>query len=194
MTGEADQPAEKSHHMLWRVGYAWTSFEYVRDTCDYIIKHDLQPNDEIYYSLMVAICVLYGRPFTRSRGGIQRLSADIVPRKFAQLHSQIMLVRHQIAAHTDAAGAHLEDMPANNVRLQFDRGQVRLAVSQVKFKRPTIQRIRQLAHNLSKIMLSQINDLLRALPEAIDPEGEYLLDMTTGEFRIIGKHGAAPTA
>jgi len=61
-------PPHPYEHRLWRAGYAWSSFGHVKDVCDYILNEHIQPEDAIYYSLMTSICVLYARPFKRSKG------------------------------------------------------------------------------------------------------------------------------
>ena len=107
--------------------------ERLRASCDYILTQKILPNTDIYYPLVTAICVLYARPFKRSRG-IEGLTLQIVPKKFLHLHNHLILVRDQTSAHVDARGALYQGLPANNVRLIVRGSQVVLGVNQVKFK------------------------------------------------------------
>ena len=109
-------PTQRYHKRLWEAAAAWSSFQDVLDIRDYILNERIQPSAPIYYSLVTAICVLYPRPFKRSRG-IESLSVEFVPRKFRDLHKQLILVRDQTAAHVDAHGSRFRGLFANNVRL-----------------------------------------------------------------------------
>jgi hypothetical protein len=85
------------HNRLWKAGYAWSAFQSVVDTCDYILTERIQPDADIYYPLVTAISVLYARPFKRSKR-IEKLTVQFVPKKFLQLHRQLILVRDQTSA------------------------------------------------------------------------------------------------
>ena len=76
-------PTQRYHKRLWEAAAAWSSFQDVLDICDYILNERIQPSAPIHYSLVTAICVLYRRPFKRSRG-IESLSVefDIAVDKF----------------------------------------------------------------------------------------------------------------
>jgi len=127
---------------LWKAASAWSSFQDVRDVCDYILNERIQPDATIYYSLVTAICVFYARPFKRSRG-IESLTVQFVPKKFRDLHRFLILTRDQTAAHVDARSLLFQGLPANNVRLIVRDGQVQLEVHRVKFKLTTISQIRE---------------------------------------------------
>ena len=38
---------------LWKAAYAWSSFQHVRETCDYILSQKIQTEDTIYYPLIL---------------------------------------------------------------------------------------------------------------------------------------------
>src|SRR6266487_6639655 len=140
-------PPHRNENRFWKAGYAWLSFQYVVDLCDYILSEKIQPEATIYYPLVTAISVLYARPFKRSKG-IESLTLQFVPKKFLYLHRQLILIRDQTAAHVDAHGAQFKELPANNVRLIVRGSQVALSVQQVKFKLSGISQIRELASAL----------------------------------------------
>ena len=169
---------------LWKGGYAWTSFQYVRDVCDYILSEHIQPEATIYYQLVTAICVLYARPFKHSRG-IESLTLQFVPKKFHHLHKQLILLRDQTIAHVDARSALYQGLPANNVRLIVRNRQVRLGVHELKFRVTTISEIRELASVLVKRIFDYSNKLGSQYPNDVPDDGEYLIDLTTGTFRRL---------
>jgi hypothetical protein len=117
----------------------------VKEICDYILSEHIHPDAPIYYPLVTAICVLYARPFKPSRG-IESLSVQFIPKKFRELHRQLILVRDQTAAHVDARGARFHGRPANNVRLIVRDGQIQFEVHRVKFNLMAISQIHELQH------------------------------------------------
>jgi hypothetical protein len=178
------QPPHPYEKRLWKSGYAWSSFQNVCDTCDYILTQKIQPDADIYYPLVTAICVLYARPFKRSKG-IESLTLEFVPKKFLHLHKQLILVRDQTSAHVDARGALYQGLPANNVRLIVRGSQIALGMNQVKFKTTTISQIRELAGALVKRMLEYVQEVAREYPNKVSDDGEYLIDLATGTFRRL---------
>jgi hypothetical protein len=180
--GSRKHAPHRYENRLWKGGYAWNSFQYVRDICDYILREQIQPQATIYYPLVTAICVLYTRPFKRSRG-IENLTLQFVPRRFHGLHHQLILLRDQTVAHVDAQGALYHGLPANNVRLIVHHGQVRLGIQEVKFKLTAISEVRELANVLVTRMLDYINKVVSQYPTDVPDDGEYLIDLTTGTFR-----------
>ena len=178
-------PPHSHQNRLWKAGYAWSAFQSVVEACDYILTERIQPDDLIYYPLVTAISVLYARPFKHSKG-IEKLTVQFVPKKFLYLHRQLILVRDQTSAHSDASkdAARFKGLPTNNVRLFVRNGgnQVALGMNQVKFKTTAISDIRDLAGSLAKRMLEHIHDVVNEHPGDI-PDGEYQIDLTTGTFR-----------
>jgi hypothetical protein len=156
----------------------------VKDVCDYILSEHIQPEATIYYPLVTAICVLYARPFKRSKG-IESLTLQFVPKKFHHLHDQLILMRDQTIAHADTRGAQFQGLPANNVRFIVRGNQVALGVNQLKFKTTTILQVRELASALVKRMLEYITTLARHYPNDVPDDGEYLIDLATGTFRRL---------
>src|SRR5438105_7930614 len=87
-------PPQRYDKRLWKAGYAWSSFAYVRDVCDHLLSEKIPPSGRMYYPLVTAIAVLYARLFKQSRG-IEKLTPQFVPKKFRPLHKQIILLRDQ---------------------------------------------------------------------------------------------------
>jgi len=101
-------PPHPFHNRLWKAGYAWLSFQSVVDLCDYILSESIQPDDKIYYSLVIAISVLYARPFKHIEG-MQKLTDQLVPKEFYQLHRELIVLRDKTTAHVDARNVFSKD-------------------------------------------------------------------------------------
>jgi hypothetical protein len=177
-------PPHRYDKRLWKAAQAWASFGNVKDICDYILSERIQPDAPIYYPLVTAICVLYARPFKRSRG-IESLSVQFVPKKFLSLHEELISVRDQTAAHVDADARRFHGLPANHVRLIVRDVQIRFAVHRVKFNLATISRIRELASMLINRTLNHLTKLLENCPGGLSDNSEYLIDLTTGKFERL---------
>jgi hypothetical protein len=177
-------PPHRYDKRLWKAASAWSSFQGVRDACEYILDEHIQPDAPIYYPLVTAICVLYARPFKHSRG-IESLSVQFVPRKFHDLHKLLILLRDQTAAHVDAEGARFQGLPANNVRLILTDGRVQFSIHRVKFNLTAVSQIRELASTLVQRMLDYSNKLASQYPNEMPDHGEYLIELTTGTFRRV---------
>jgi hypothetical protein len=177
-------PPQPYWNRFWQAAHAWSSFQHVREICDYILSHQIQPEDTIYYPLVTAISVLYMRPFKRSTG-IERLSVQFVPKKSQKLHDLLESVRDQTIAHVDARSFEFKGLPANNVKLIIRDGQVRLEPHGVKFKLTLISEIRQLATAVEKRMHKHTNKLVSQYPNEAPDDGEYLIDLTTESLRRL---------
>ena len=169
-------PPQPYWNRFWRAAYAWSSFQHVRDVCDYILSHKIQPEDKIYHALVAAICVFYTRPFKHSKG-IERLSLQFVPKKFQKLHKLLESVRDQTIAHIDARSFQFKGGPANNVRVIIRERQPLLLPHGVNFKATLIPEIRELAIALEKQMHEHSNKLVSEYPHEARDDGEYLIDL-----------------
>src|SRR5438270_10884601 len=93
--------AESDFVSLWKMGYARESFRYVRTVCDYIIEQNVDRYSPIHHPLCVAAVIFYARPFKKSNV-IGAIPVAVVPEKYRWLHGQLITLRDQVAAHTDA--------------------------------------------------------------------------------------------
>ena len=144
---------------LWRLGYARSSFDHVYNTCDYILQTPISVESPMYYPLVAAIYTLYAQPFSRSQI-IGRWTKQVVPKKHLDLHEQMMLVRNQLVAHSDATTSVLvSDMSGNHVRFIRTRDHLELENFQVDTSLPVIIRTRELALAL----ISRIDEHMRQI-------------------------------
>src|SRR4051812_44208266 len=87
--------------LWWRMYHARHAFTTAADACDYMIKNEIGPGDELGQHLVTAACVNYSQPFKKSQG-IEPLSDDFVPKSYCHLHQSIILMRDKMVAHSDA--------------------------------------------------------------------------------------------
>jgi hypothetical protein len=167
---------------LWKAGHAWLAFKTVRETCDYILAHDLADADSIIYPCLVAgICTLYARPFILSRRGPRLVSDKFVPPKHRKLHNQLILGRRRTIAHSDAE-LILDDLSANTVGIVVKTPQMQLRIHSPKLKPSSIPLIRDLASGLADRVWQHTANLVRNHPDEFPEDGEYLIDLATGQF------------
>src|ERR1035437_10672830 len=144
---------ESDQVKLWKVMYAWRSFHHVSLTCDFILESGISEDHPIYYPLLAAIHVLYSRPFKRSNI-VGKITEDIIPKEYNNLHKALIGLRDQVVAHLDADGPHLGDNPANHVRFVVHPNRsVDIGLSELKGRVPNVKRIQQLMEILTKKML-----------------------------------------
>ena len=123
------------------------TFDEAANVCS--ILCDVADHDPLYYPLMVALHVLYGRPF-REQGRGRRLPESIVPASFVDKHKLLIARRNKMFAHIDETklvtdgGANL-----NSVVLEVSREQV-IATNRYEFAHVDLDSIRALCDSLSR--------------------------------------------
>jgi hypothetical protein len=94
--------AEFQAACLWyQMEFANYSFEAVRDVLPSILEEKQNEYSSKYYAMMVGLICIYARPFTNNRP-VGKLSDEIVPEEFKDLHDSIITLRHTLFAHADA--------------------------------------------------------------------------------------------
>jgi len=164
--------------LLWIMFYAEESFKQVKAAAEYILQTPIAENDPVFYPLITAVYVLYGKPFGPNNGA-GRLNKDIVPTEFLELHKTLLDHRNQTYAHTDATRLEFQDMgKVNQVRLvvrrQTDKS---LFCSQLQASHPLIPHIIDLCQQLQEKARVKKIELIKKyekrFPAAV---GEYVLN------------------
>lgn len=157
--------------------HARADFSMVADTCRYILNQKLDFHDTIYYSLVVGIYTIYGRPFTANRG-VGRLDDSIVPKEHRTLHDDLLKHRNQVYAHSDAVGAPSPFGNINQVRFFVQPHQILPGVTRWRAEPSVLTEIMALCQELkkkTKYWTDKIQD--RHFPHLKVPNGEYLIDL-----------------
>lgn len=163
---------------LWKFFYAHECFKQVENACLFILQNKIDENHPVYYSLITAVYVLYGKPFKRSNV-VGKLPSDIVPAQSKELHKLLLDHRDQLYAHTDAESFNLPDHgAANQVRFLVLPGEVRLFGTQFRARPPLLTQLVELCQELQKKANYHIGKLQKRHRKKIPMQpGEYAINV-----------------
>lgn len=95
-------PTHEERLAFWKFAYARASFVDARIFLEQILDSHLPLNHPVRKALSIAILTEYGRPFKQRP--IVRLSRDVVPMQYHELHDSIIELRDKVVAHRDIDG------------------------------------------------------------------------------------------
>jgi len=173
---------------LWKMFYAWESFQRVQKLCEYVLQEKMDENHPAYYSLITSIYIIYGRPFHKSRG-VGKLANDIVPKEHTKLHKAMLFHRDSIYAHTDAEGPDMgDDGCANQVRIVVENGIYQMALTQFKALPIVLKDILILCKALQEKTDYHIAKIRSRTLKLIPPvNGEYFLNVSSVKQPFVSK-------
>jgi hypothetical protein len=160
---------------LWKFFHAHHCFRHVADACAFILQNGIGADHPVYYSLVVGIYALYGRPF-KNTDVVGMISEKTVPVEFRPLHKIMITLRDEVYAHG-------EPSPRNEVRVRVSyKGgrQVGRLIGREFFSRPpTLAKIIELCEAMQKAMEREIVELQkRHFPKHLPKEaGEYPINV-----------------
>ena len=160
------QPKEfEEAKLLWKMFYAEQCFKHTKVAAEHIFKGKLEEENPLFYPLITAVYVIYGKPFRLSRG-VGKLEEEMIPPEYLELHRLLLDHRDQIYAHVDATGFELSDLgQANQVGVwRFPTG-VQLFGTQFNARYP---------------LLPSVIDLCRILEEKTGYHVKKLFDRYVG--------------
>jgi hypothetical protein len=162
---------------LWKYVYAHECFKQAENACSFIIDSGLDDSHPVYYSLVVAICVLYERPFKWSNV-VGELPSDIVPAEFRELHKNIEDQRDQLYAHSDGNAFALNGLEAaNQVRLLVSQTEARLFAPRFQLRVSLISKVLELCRALQKKANYHIEELQKRHHREFLEPGEYAINV-----------------
>jgi hypothetical protein len=174
---------------LWKMIYARDTFLHVQSACEFVSEQKLKIEHPAYYSLIVAIHVLYGRPFLKSNE-VGKLKDDIVPNEHKKIHDATINHRSWLYAHTDAnAPTMFDGESANQVRFVRHRGIVnKIILCQSKSLTTTVKDISILCEALLKITEHHIAELrAKSLSLIPNEDGDYVLNVSSVNQPFVSK-------
>jgi len=170
---------------LWMMFYAGQSFMHVKAAAEYVCQNNISEDSPVFYPLMAAVYVLYGKPFKKSRG-VGSLGEEIIPPEYQALHRELLKHRDQIYAHSDATAFEWPDVGrANQVRLVRRSADKSLFCSQLQASPPLVPHIINLCRHLQETIESRKLELFKKYEKYVPPDvGEYVLniDDASGDF------------
>jgi hypothetical protein len=160
------------------------SLEVVRDAIPRMLKEEWDERCPERYLEIVGIICVYARPFTRS-DPVGKLSEQIVPEEFRQLHDHILTLRHKLFAHADASLTVGKDDYPNEVVIEHDGRIPAVCITRASAK---------------KSLLEQMVPLVGALIEKTDYHrsrlgkkyAKAISNLVKGEFRFNVADPEAP--
>jgi hypothetical protein len=171
--------------LLWKMFYAGQSFEHARAAAEHILKENISADDAIFYPLMTAVYVLYGKPFRKSHG-VGCLGEELIPLQYQELHRDLLKHRDKILAHSDANGFEWFDAgQANQVRLVRRPTDKSLICSQLQANPALLPRVISLCLELQEQVETKKLELFKRYEKHVPAQvGEYILniDEPGGEF------------
>jgi hypothetical protein len=151
--------------LLWKMFYAEQCFKHTRAAAEHILKEKLEEKHPLFYPLITALHVSYGKPFRSSRG-VGRLEEEIIPPQHLNLHRLLLKHRDQTFAHTDATGFELPDCgQANQVRFVRFANAIRLCGTEFQTRYPLMPSV----IDLCGILQAKASDQVVLLCSTVTP-------------------------
>lgn len=180
------QPQEfEDAKLLWKMFYAEQCFKHVQVTAEYVLQNNIEEDNPMFYPLITAIYVLYGRPFKKSYG-VGSLGEEIIPPEYLELHRLLLNHRDQIYAHSDATGFELPDVgQANQVGVAVSITEKRLFGTQLCARPPLLPNIINLCQSLQNKAEYHVCKLFERYKNQVpDQVGKYTINVydQTGNF------------
>jgi hypothetical protein len=168
--------------LLWKMYYAVQGFKHAQAAAEYILQKNILEDDPVFFPLMSAVYVLYGRPFKKTKG-VGLLGNELVPQDHLKLHQSILDHRDQIYAHSDAKGLELANVgQANQVRAKRFPTETLLLRSQYQATPELLPQIIKLCQELQEKALAHVNQLFAQYAKHIPAKlGEYVLNIDDQE-------------
>lgn len=165
--------------------HASYAFSTVIDICEQILNKPIPASDSLYHPLVIAIYTAYGRPFTKCRG-IGKMSEDVIPDEFKELHGDLITHRDKLYAHADKDMDHEVYGPANELRVTVSSdGSRRLWTQPIQPSPQQIRDILRLARHLRKEMEDWTDKFFQKHMQKITvAPGDYLVD-TESETELL---------
>jgi hypothetical protein len=151
-------------------------------TCTFLLKNNVHEAHPIYYPLVAAIYVLYGKPF-KDTNLVGMLGDKMVPTEFRQLHTFMLKQRDQIYAHTDPQSFDIPDKgAANQLRVQVKNvphKMARLVGTEFFARLPTLEVVANLCRTMQQLANARVGEIqARNFPDKLPKEeGEYPLNV-----------------
>ena len=171
--------------LLWKMFYAGQSFEHARAAAEYVLKKNIYEDNAIFYPLITAVYVLYGKPFRKSRG-VGCLGEELIPLEYQELHRDLLKHRDKILAHSDASEFEWFGVgQANQVRLVRGPTDKRLVCCKLQANPTLLPHIISLCLELQEQVEIKKRELFKRYEKYVPAEvGEYVLNIedANGDF------------
>jgi hypothetical protein len=171
--------------LLWKMFYAEQCFKHAQAAAEYVLQNKIEEDNPVFYPLIAAVYVLYGRPFKKSCG-VGSLDEGIIPPEHLELHRLLVKHRDQVYAHTDATKFELPDVgQANQVGVAVSLTEKRLFGTQFCARPPFLPNVANLCQSLQTKAEYHVCKLFERYKKQVpDKVGKYVINVKdqTGNF------------
>lgn len=171
--------------LLWKMFYAGQSLGHARTAAEHLLQEKIVSDNAIFYPLMTAVYVLYGKPFGKSYG-VGCLGKELIPVEYQELHRDLLKHRDKILAHSDASKFEWFDVgQANQVRLVRRSTDKSLICSQLQAEPALLPHIISLCLELQEHVNIKKRELFERYEKHVPAGvGEYILNVedSSGPF------------
>jgi len=87
---------------FWLMFQAKETFKAVHQGCLELVRSGLGKESPLYFPTIAGLICLYGKPFKNNKG-VGKLPRDMVPKEQLSLYDQLIVIRDQLYAHSDAS-------------------------------------------------------------------------------------------
>ena len=173
---------QKTRLEYWKYQYAALSFHNASEVSKFLITHK---NPPLKYQLMTSLYVLYGRPF-RQKASV-RISEDIVPPQYSEIHEYLMILRDKLFAHVDKnAPSDWEIKHLSKILLGYRNGEFRPGFAQLFRDGYQFDNVKELCDNLNEVCHAKSEVImLDALDGTIPPNLTYEVDISEADTYLL---------
>lgn len=171
--------------LLWKMFYAEQCFKHAKSAAEHVLKEQMEEDNPLFYPLITALHVCYGKPFRPSRG-VGRLEEEIIPPQHLDLHHLLLKHRDQTFAHSDATDFELPDYgPANQVGVVRFASEIRLYGTEFQTRFPLMPSVIDLCGMLQEKASYDVCKLFQRYTGHVPrQDGEYAINVCdpAGDF------------
>jgi hypothetical protein len=166
----------------WKYQCAALSFHNAGEVAAFLIEHKHPP---LNYQLLTSLYVLYGRPF-RQRKPV-RLSEDLVPAQYSEIHNYLITLRDKLFAHVDTDGRDKWSTKyLSKIILGYRDGGFKAGMAQLFSDGFQFDKVKELCDHLYDVCWEKSETiLLDALDGTIPSDITYEVDLREGDRYLI---------
>jgi len=180
---------QKTRLDYWKYQYAALSFEEASKVAMFLIENSKPPllYQPLFYPLLTSLVVLYMRSFGRPSS--VRISDDLVPSEFTDLHDYLHVLRDKVFAHVDKnAPSDWDVKHLSKIFFGYHDGAFRPAFGQFFRDGFQIDRFKELCDTLHKICHSKSEEILEEAMDGtkhLDPILTFEIDISEGDKYLL---------
>lgn len=164
---------------FWKYMSAGSSFDQAHAICDRLLRENIHQQHELAYPLLVALIVLYGRPFKQRRK--MRLIERMVPDELKETHDFLILLRDKMFAHADSDLTGDDNGESlNKVTIKSFNSKLTAGVTFLWLRRETMEKARSLCAVMRRKAVYQADKIWqRHSNRCAVPDGEYEVNLSS---------------